>query len=95
MIVYNLTDKEQLENLLEDVEGWPMPVWLYKSEAHQTILLVSWSEITEDEVIAEVVDWLSKVNNPPSNVKKVDSDATDEDTPLWEDGDEVEDWMLF
>ena len=88
MILYNITDKDEKDKFFEDSIEWTMPVFIYRQSENENLLLVVWSEISDQTVIDEFIADLNK-----KNIKK--DEIVDDDEPLFEDGEEAFDNGMF
>lgn len=89
MKLFNLQNEDEKEQFLKELPEYSMPIWVYSSVDNSHLLLVSWNEIQGDRVEEIIKEQLLK-NNEIRN-----DEIIDDDEPLYDDTEEMEDWELW
>jgi len=92
MKLFNLKNDDERDTFLKELVEYSMPIWVYGADENPDLILVTWEELVGDRV----EDVIEKLLRQETVTIKIDGDLiTDEDKPLYEDTDEMEDWDIF
>ena len=89
MKLFNIDDEDEKTTFFTEVVDWEMPIFIYNSETNSKLILVSWTGIENPEDIEIFINDLGK-----KKTQEVESEV-DEDEPLYEDTDAMENWLLW
>ena len=89
MKLFNIDDEDEKTTFFTEVVDWEMPIFIYNSETNSKLILMSWTAIENPEDIEIFINDLGK-----KKTQEVESEV-DEDEPLYEDTDAMENWLLW
>ena len=89
MKLFNIDDEDEKTTFFSEIIEWEMPIFVYNGEANSKLILVSWTAIENPEDVEIFISELDK-----KKIKEIESDL-DEDEPLYDDTDTMEDWLLW
>lgn len=91
MKIFLLKELDDYINFVEHIVQLDQPVFLYQSDYAENYILVSDKEL--DDVETKINELIDQAELDKKNNKIVEKNLEDE--PLYDDTDEIDDWLLF